>query len=74
MKLFTNKYPIFAMVNINIDGTIDKDAMPVEFKEGKVFKVLGVCFDDFILECEGKAVSIRSSLFAMAFTETELDL
>ena len=72
MKVFTNKYPVLDMVTMNNDGTIDKDEISIEFDEGKVFKVLGTAYDDFILECEGKVITVRSSVFAMAFTETDL--
>jgi hypothetical protein len=72
MKVFTNKYPVLGMLTINSDNTIDKSSINIEFEEGKVFKVLGIQFDDFILECEGKAVAIKADMFIAAFSETEL--
>jgi hypothetical protein len=74
MKVFTNKYPVIGMITMNADSTIDKESINVEFEEGKVFKVLGTIYDDFILECEGKVVAVRVYVFAIAFTETDLSI
>tara|TARA_R110000796_G_scaffold10347_1_gene34446 strand:- start:406 stop:630 length:225 start_codon:yes stop_codon:yes gene_type:complete len=74
MKVFTNKYPVLGLVTMNADCTIDKEGIKVEFKEGKVFKVLGTVYDDFILECEGKVVAVRAHVFAISFTETDLSI
>ncbi len=73
MKLFTNKYPILGMLTINKDNNVDKDSISIEFKEGKIFKMIGFCFDDLVLECEGKAIMVKASVFQLVFTETELD-
>ena len=72
MKVFTNKYPILGMAVIDMDNTVDKESIEVQFEEGKVFKVVGVIFDDFILECDSRVVSIKATAFGLAFTETEL--
>lgn len=74
MKVFTNKYPVLGMVTLNREGMLDKGGINVEFKEGKVFKVLGIVCDDFILECEGKIIAVRASVFSVAFTETDLSI
>lgn len=74
MKVFTNKYPVLGILTVNQDGMIDKESISVEFKEGKVFKVVGVYYDDFTLECEGKIIIVRSTVFTSAFTETDLSI
>jgi len=74
MKVFTNKYPVLGMLTVNADSTIQKGKLTIEFDEGKVFKVVGFSFDDFALECEGKTILVRASVFAMAFTETDLTI
>jgi hypothetical protein len=74
MKVFTNKYPIIGLMSMNADNTIDKESINVEFEEGKVFKVLGTIYNDFILECGGKVVAVRATVFSVAFTETDLSI
>ena len=74
MKVVTNKYPIFGTLMVNSDNSVKKESLTVLFEEGKVFKVLGVSFDDFILECEGRAITVRGTVFELAFTETNIEI
>ena len=74
MKVFTNKYPILGMLTMGAGNTIDADKITVDFEEGKVFKVLGFNFDDVVLQCDKKTIAVKVSLFALGFTETELDI
>ncbi len=75
MKAFTNKYPILGGLILNEDDfSFDKSVVKVEFEEGRVFKVVGINFGSFILECDGRIVEIRAQLFSLSFTETDLDI
>lgn len=74
MKVFTNKYPVLGMLTMKSDGTFDKNSINIEFCEGKVFKIIGISFDDIVLECEGRVVSVKSTVFSISFTETVLDI
>ena len=74
MKVFTNKYPVLGMLTFSPDGYIEKESIIVEFDEGKVFKVVGINLDDLILESGGKTIAVRATVFAIAFTETELSI
>lgn len=72
MKLYTNKFPVLGILTIDKDNLIDRDSVEIQFEEGKIFKVLGITYQDVVLECEGVAIYIQYALFAMAFTETDV--
>ncbi|MBX2848910.1 MAG: hypothetical protein KTR16_11360 [Acidiferrobacterales bacterium] len=72
MKVFTNKYPIIGEILMGTNG--ECESIEVKFKEGKVFKMKGVHFDSFILECEGRTVVISPIAFQLSFTETDLNI
>lgn len=72
MKLYINKFPVLSVVSIIEDNIVDKRNTEIQFEEGKIFRVIGVSYQDVILECEGITIYMHCKLFAMAFTETDV--